>query len=255
MCVRTARWWIRTRSWVPALLRLVGRRCAGLVPQAGLARRWWMRFSQGVFLRAGSARIRRLLLGTRLLRKLPRGPESSASLLRCYYCAPHFLLGTQRFPARFRRGSAPGSGDWPGLQNRWRALRGVLGGFDSHALPPLTNLNASRVFPKARLRQVRSPRSNQIRPVSPCAVRFRHMSGTWKVLVPRQRGITGHNQRTAAGPDRSGTGSCRQFDHPGALLLLARWPTGPSRAERRRIPDRQSSDARWYFWKSPAAPQ
>ena len=94
-------------------------------------------------------------------------------------------------------------------------------GFDSHALPPLTNLNASRVFPKARLRQVRSPRSNQIRPVSPCAVRFRHMSGTWKVLVPRQRGITGHNQRTAAGPDRSGTGSCRQFDHPGALLLLA----------------------------------
>jgi len=116
MRVRTARWWIRTRSWVPALLRLVGRRCAGLVPQAGLARRWWMRFSQGVFLRAGSARIRRLLLGTRLLRKLPRGPESSASLLRCYYCAPHFLLGTQRFPARFRRGSAPGSGDWPGLQ-------------------------------------------------------------------------------------------------------------------------------------------
>jgi hypothetical protein len=42
----------------------------------------------------------------------------------------------RRKPVKFPRGSASGSGDWPGLQNRWRALRGVLGGFDSHALPP-----------------------------------------------------------------------------------------------------------------------
>jgi len=47
-----------------------------------------------------------------------------------------FALARSKKPDTFPRGSASGSGDWPGLQNRWRALRGVLGGFDSHALPP-----------------------------------------------------------------------------------------------------------------------
>src|SRR5205823_13198857 len=48
-----------------------------------------------------------------------------------------FWLAVDTKSATFRRGSASGSGDRPGLQNRWRALRGVFGGFDSHALPPL----------------------------------------------------------------------------------------------------------------------
>ena len=56
-----------------------------------------MRFSQGVFLRVGSARIRRLLLGTRLLRKLPAGPESPASLLRCCYARPIFCSAPRGF--------------------------------------------------------------------------------------------------------------------------------------------------------------
>src|SRR4051812_45367450 len=53
-----------------------------------------------------------------------------------HYPEPPFALDRCRKPVTFARGSASGSGDWPGLQNRWRALRGVLGGFDSHALPP-----------------------------------------------------------------------------------------------------------------------
>src|SRR5438067_2259031 len=44
-------------------------------------------------------------------------------------------------PAKFHTGSASLTGAGPGLQNRWRALRGVLGGFDSHALPPPTSRN------------------------------------------------------------------------------------------------------------------
>src|SRR5437660_9903312 len=47
-----------------------------------------------------------------------------------------FWLALRGKAGRFRRGSASLTGAGPGLQNRWRALRGVLGGFDSHALPP-----------------------------------------------------------------------------------------------------------------------
>src|SRR3954466_3476144 len=66
-----------------------------------------------------------------------------------------FLLDRRSKAARFRLGSASGSGDWPGLQNRWRALRGVLGGFDSHALPPLIPEREPGVTPSAQLRQAR----------------------------------------------------------------------------------------------------
>src|SRR6266436_3576167 len=46
---------------------------------------------------------------------------------------------------RFRQRSSEGAGPTgPRLQNRWRALRGVLGGFDSHALPP--NIMISLAF-------------------------------------------------------------------------------------------------------------
>src|SRR5438105_4800583 len=62
--------------------------------------------------------------------ELGRRADQSALTLR------RFALATERKPDTFRRGSASGSGDRPGLQNRWRAMRVVLGGFDSHALPP-----------------------------------------------------------------------------------------------------------------------
>jgi hypothetical protein len=37
-----------------------------------------------------------------------------------------------------------GSGDPPGLQNRRTASFGVVGGFDSHSLPPNLNLRCSQ---------------------------------------------------------------------------------------------------------------
>src|SRR3954465_10927308 len=57
-------------------------------------------------------------------------------------------LDGRRTPARFRGGSASGSGDRPGLQNRWRAMRVVLGGFDSHALPPPKTEREQGVAPR-----------------------------------------------------------------------------------------------------------
>src|SRR5215470_14236820 len=74
------------------------------------------------------------------LRPWPEVPEVQQACLRHGYAATHFALVPERKADTFPRGSASLTGAGPGLQNRWRALRGVLGGFDSHALPPLTNL-------------------------------------------------------------------------------------------------------------------
>src|SRR5438876_8963359 len=90
------------------------------------------------------------------------------------------LTGAQFFPvphASLPRGSASGSGDWPGLQNRWRALRGVLGGFDSHALPP--NHPMSLSFWQLSL---------LVSKLSPIGDAFQQFDRSWSTRVPSPLG-------------------------------------------------------------------
>src|SRR4051812_333019 len=81
-----------------------------------------------------------LARGLTLLARIVGRTGPARARTRRHAC-PRFCLGGRGKPASFADGSASGSGDRPGLQNRWRAMRVVLGGFDSHALPP--------VFPNA----------------------------------------------------------------------------------------------------------
>src|SRR3954449_6967384 len=118
-----------------------------------------------------------LARGLTLLARIVGRTGPARARTRRHAC-PRFCVGGRGKPASFADGSASGSGDRPGLQNRWHVLRGMFGGFDSHALPPLRNLNASRVLPRgmAPAGPVLLVFSFRLLPL--CAAVFRHMSGT-----------------------------------------------------------------------------
>src|SRR3954471_14924339 len=77
-----------------------------------------------------------LARGLTLLARIVGRTGPARARTRRHVC-PRFCLGGRGKPASFADGSASGSGDRPGLQNRWHVLRGMFGGFDSHALPPV----------------------------------------------------------------------------------------------------------------------